>query len=94
MANVGTLVGGTIPLNSALQTAAAQLIKEAIPVLLNAAHPNVKYPISNAQTIINQINAALTSKNLATIQALTQPYKSYNLLGGAPAICEAGPPVY
>jgi hypothetical protein len=83
---------GNKTLKTALQTAAAQLIKEAIAALLNATHPNVKYPIKNAQTIINEVNAALTSKNLATIQALTQTYKSYNLLGGAPAICEASPP--
>jgi hypothetical protein len=83
---------GNKTLKTALQTAAAQLIKEAITALLNAAHPNVKYPIKDTQTIINQVNAALMSKNLATIQALTQTYNSYNLLGGAPAICEAAPP--
>ncbi|MGE0681132.1 MAG: hypothetical protein AB7P69_09585, partial [Candidatus Binatia bacterium] len=83
---------GNKTLKTALQTAAAQLIKQAITALLNAAHPNVKYPIKDTQVIINQVNAALTSKNLATIQALTQTLNTYNLLGGAPAICEAAPP--
>jgi hypothetical protein len=34
----------------------------------------------------------LTSKNLATIQALTQTLNVYNLLGGAAAVCQADPP--
>jgi hypothetical protein len=77
---------------SALQNAAAQLIKEAVGALLNAAHPNVGYPLKDPQSIITQVNAALTSKDVPTIKALTQTLKTYNLLGGAPAICEVNPP--
>jgi hypothetical protein len=79
-------------LTTTLQAAAAQLVKEAVAALLNATHPNVYYPIKDTQTIVKAVNTTLTSKNLATIQALTQTYKSYNMLGGAQAICEAMPP--
>jgi hypothetical protein len=78
--------------STTLETAAGRLIKQAIAALLNATHPNVHYPIEDTQTIINQVNAALTSKNLATIQALTQTLNVYNLLGGAAAVCQADPP--
>jgi hypothetical protein len=78
--------------NDSLQTAAARLIKQAVAALLNAAHPQINYPLKNTQHIISQVNKALTSKSMAKIEALTQTLNTYNLLGGAPAICDAIPP--
>jgi hypothetical protein len=76
----------------ALLRAASSLVKEAVAGLLNAAHPQVNYPIENTATIITQVNAALASGNVTTIKNLTTTFASYNKLGGAPAVCDTTPP--
>lgn len=83
---------GNPNVSGTLQKAAASLLKEAIAGLLNAAHPQVNYPIENTATIIAQVNAALASLDLTQIKTLTYTISTYNKLGGAPAVCQATPP--
>jgi hypothetical protein len=62
-------------------TGAAQiLLRAAVPALLNAAHPDVDYPLTTAQ-IISQVNAALASNDRSTILALAATLDRYNNRG-------------
>jgi hypothetical protein len=56
------------------------LMKQAVAALLNAAHPNILYPLTPAQ-VINRVNAALASGNRSTMIALAAQLESYNTAG-------------
>jgi hypothetical protein len=62
------------------------LIREAIAALLNAAHPDVDYPIMPAQEVIDMTNDAVASGNKATIESLKNTFDAFNNLG-APGFC-------
>ena len=62
-------------------TAAARiLLRAAVSALLNAASPDVNYPLTTAE-VIAQVNAALASNNRSTMLALASQLDSYNNLG-------------
>jgi hypothetical protein len=46
------------------------LIKQAVAGVLNAAHPNIAYPIEPVSALVSQVNAALASCNESTILSL------------------------
>ena len=56
------------------------LLRSAVAALLNAAHPLVNYPMTQAE-IISQVNSALTSMNRDTILDLATTLDTYNNLG-------------
>ncbi|MBK9051394.1 MAG: hypothetical protein IPL78_10900 [Chloroflexi bacterium] len=63
-----------------LQTAAARiLLKAAVAAMLNAASPDVDYPLSEAE-IISDVNTALVSGRNAML-ALADELDIYNNLG-------------
>jgi hypothetical protein len=62
------------------------LARQAVAALLNAAHPEVDYPLSEAQ-IIAMVNAAITSGNAATIESLKDTLDEANNLT-APGFCD------
>ncbi len=62
-----------------LPGAARILMRAAVAALLNAAHPEVNYPLSETE-IINQVNNALQSFNRDTIVDLAGIYNTYNNL--------------
>ena len=63
--------------------AAQILLRAAVAALLDAAHPDVKYPRTEAE-IIAAVNAALASKNRKTILALAAELDSSNNAGECP----------
>ncbi|MBI3302906.1 MAG: hypothetical protein HYZ72_12645 [Deltaproteobacteria bacterium] len=65
---------------TALQKAALLLLREAVTAILNAAHPNIQYPIEPAASVISQVNTALASGDTATINHLTNTLSTYNKL--------------
>jgi len=80
---IDTLDGGGGPdINGAAQI----LLRAAVAALLNAAHPDINYPLTVAQ-IINDVNAALASLNRDTILALATKLDNFNNLG-----CSCGEP--
>jgi hypothetical protein len=56
------------------------LLRNAVASLLNAAHPNIDYPLSLAE-VIAEVNAALASENAATMLELEAILNEYNNLG-------------
>ena len=56
------------------------LLRSAVAALLNAAVPNLNYPLSQSD-VISQVNAALASGDRATMIALADLLDSYNNLG-------------
>lgn len=65
---------------SDLQAAMRLLLRAAVAALLNAANPEVEYPITEA-TIISSVNAALASNNRDTILTLASQLDGFNNLG-------------
>jgi hypothetical protein len=59
--------------------AAEVLLRQAVAALLNAASPDVDYPLTEAQ-IIAAVNAALASGDRATILALAEQLDTFNNL--------------
>jgi hypothetical protein len=59
--------------------AAEVLLRQAVAALLNAASPDVDYPLTEAE-IIAQVNAALASEDRATILALAEELDTFNNL--------------
>ena len=59
--------------------AAEVLLRQAVAALLNAASPEVDYPLTEAQ-IIAQVNAALASGDRATILDLAEQLDTFNNL--------------
>jgi hypothetical protein len=64
---------------SGTRGAAQILLRAAVAALLNAASPDVDYPLTTAQ-VISQVNAALASNNRDTMLALASTLDSYNNL--------------
>ncbi len=60
--------------------AAQILFRAAVAALLNAAHPDVDYPLSTS-SVISQTNAALASLNRTTILNLAADFDTKNNLG-------------
>jgi hypothetical protein len=60
--------------------AARILLRSAVAALLNAAHPDIDYPLSTS-AIISDVNDALASLNRATILDLKDVLDGYNNLG-------------
>jgi hypothetical protein len=56
------------------------LLRQAVAAVLNAAHPDVDYPLTTAQ-VISAVNAALASGSRATILALAGSLDMMNNLG-------------
>jgi hypothetical protein len=65
---------------SGTRGAAQILLRAAVAALLNAASPNVDYPLTTAE-VISQVNAALASNNRNTMLAFASRLDSYNNLG-------------
>jgi hypothetical protein len=59
--------------------AAEVLLRQAVAALLNAASPDVDYPLTEAE-IIAQVNAALATGDRATILALAEQLDTFNNL--------------
>jgi hypothetical protein len=59
--------------------AAEVLLRQAVAALLNAASPEVDYPLTEAE-IIAQVNAALASGDRDTILALAEELDTFNNL--------------
>jgi hypothetical protein len=59
--------------------AAEVLLRQAVAAILNAASPDVDYPLTVAE-IIAQVNAALASGDRATILALAEELDTFNNL--------------
>jgi hypothetical protein len=56
------------------------LLRAAVAALLNAAHPNVDYPLNEAQ-IISLVNAALATSSTQDDRELAATLDGYNNLG-------------
>jgi hypothetical protein len=60
--------------------AARILLRSAVAALLNAAHPNVDYPLTVAE-VVSRVNAALATGNRSTILSLATTLDQYNNRG-------------
>ena len=56
------------------------LLRQAVAALLNAAHPNVDYPLTTAQIIAN-VNAAIATNNRSTILGVKDILAGFNERG-------------
>jgi len=63
-----------------IQDAAGILLRQAVAALLNAAHPNINYPMTEEE-IITAVNDALATQNRAVILNLAEELDGYNNLG-------------
>jgi hypothetical protein len=68
------------PGGDTLEEKAQILLRAGTAALLNAAHPNVDYPISEAQ-VISDVNAALASGDTQTMLDLAKDLDEWNNLG-------------
>lgn len=59
------------------QSAVQQLLRAGVAALLNAANPDLNYPLTEEE-VIAQVNAALASGDPAEMRALTQQLNMYN----------------
>jgi uncharacterized repeat protein (TIGR01451 family) len=80
LANSSLLASLSFSGGSSVTDAAANLLKQATGSLLNSAHPGVDFPWSTAQ-LINDVNAALASKNSSVLLALATDLEKDNTLG-------------
>ena len=62
------------------KAAARLLLKQAVAALLNAAHPNINYPLT-IDAVIESVNTALTSGDRDTMLDLADILDDYNNLG-------------
>lgn len=67
--------------NNTVNGAKQNLLRAAVAALLNAAHPDVAYPLTTTE-VIDQVNAALATNNRGTILALKDTLDAYNNYGG------------
>ncbi len=58
-------------------SAARSLLRAAVASLLNSAHPDLTYPLTTEEVIV-QVNAALASNNRATMLQLAANLDAYN----------------
>lgn len=65
---------------SGVKGAAQNLLRAAVAALLNAAHPDINYPMTAAE-VIAQVNAALASNNRATMLGLATTLDTQNNAG-------------
>ncbi len=79
--NLFEILGGKIKMTDENATA-SYLLKAAIAALLNAAHPEVNFPMTEAE-IISAVNSALASLNIGTMEDLTDELNDLNNLGGS-----------
>ncbi|MEM2917839.1 MAG: hypothetical protein QXN63_05775, partial [Candidatus Bathyarchaeia archaeon] len=56
------------------------LLRAAVAAILNAAHPNINYPLTESD-IVDAVNEALQSNDRGTILGLAELLDSYNNLG-------------
>jgi hypothetical protein len=63
-----------------LPGAAKIVLRSAVAALLNAAHPEINYPLSEEE-VISQVNSALASLNRGTLLSLAEILDTYNNLG-------------
>jgi hypothetical protein len=56
------------------------LLRNAVASVLNAAHPNINYPLTLAE-VIEEVNAAVATENAATMGVLEAILDGYNNLG-------------
>ena len=56
------------------------LLRQAVAAVLNAAHPNVDYPLTTAQIIAN-VNAAIATNNRSTILGVKDILAGFNERG-------------
>lgn len=56
------------------------LLRQAVAAALNAAHPDINYPLNLSQ-VIDFTNSALASGNRATMEQLKNLFDGYNNLG-------------
>ena len=61
--------------------AAQNLFRHAVAAILNAAHVSVDYALTSSQ-IITQVNSALASNNVTTINTLKDKLDAFNNAGG------------
>jgi hypothetical protein len=69
-----------LPGGSGLKGAEGILLRSAVAALLNAAHPDINYPLTTPE-VINQVNAALATDNRGATLALATTLDGYNNLG-------------
>jgi len=60
---------------------ARNLLRGAVAAVLNAAHPEINYPIDNPLDVINMVNTALSTKNRDTMENLKDELDMYNNFG-------------
>jgi hypothetical protein len=63
-----------------LTSAAMNMLKQATGSLLNSAHSGIDFPWQTAQ-LIAEVNAALASQNISTLQSLATQLEHDNTLG-------------
>ena len=63
--------------------ASRNLLRAAVAALLNSAHPDVDYSLTDQQQVIGPVNAALAGGNRDTILALAEDLDRRNN-GGCP----------
>ncbi|MBC7080645.1 MAG: hypothetical protein H5T44_00095 [Thermoplasmatales archaeon] len=63
-----------------IQDAAGILLRQAVAALLNAAHPDINYPLTEEE-IISMVNDALDTENRDDILSLAEELDEYNNLG-------------
>jgi hypothetical protein len=68
------------PGGDSLAEKAQILLRASVAALLNAAHPNVDYPISESE-VISQVNSALASGDAQTMLDLAKQLDEWNNLG-------------
>jgi hypothetical protein len=61
------------------------LMRQAVAALLNAAHADVDYALTQAQ-VVDMVNGAVAGGNQTTIASLTSTLETFNSLG-APGLC-------
>jgi uncharacterized repeat protein (TIGR01451 family) len=65
---------------SSLDGAKQNLLRQAVAALLNAAHPDVGYPLTTSQ-VVSAVNSALASNQRSTIVALASELDALNNIG-------------
>ena len=65
---------------SSLYGAKRTLLRAGVAAVLNAAHPDIDYPLTTGE-VINSVNSALAGNDRATILSLADQLDNYNNLG-------------
>jgi len=64
-----------------IEGAARILLRTAVAALLNAAHPDINYPMDEYAEVLLEVNAALASQNRTMMLTLKDVLDDYNNLG-------------